>query len=231
MVTVIHMGDHQTFRDPEDEVPWSAQIVCWDGRDPRPALGDVAAAAAMAVAELCATAEERGWGQEIARWQAGRIRKHCRRARGAAWQRAVAAAPGVERQLGDAREFVAVPGPVDQVPADIARCQLSGYQPQDGGWGLPETGLAVAVNPAVEMSAGKLIVQVAHAAHVAWINAGPDRRQAWAEAGYRTGVVCVTPAEWEAAWSNGDAVIRDAGFTEVAPNSHTVTGRWVSVPS
>lgn len=82
--------------------------------------------------------------------------------------------------------------------------------------------LVYVINPAVEMSSGKTMAQVAHAATGA---ATTGRVEAWVEGGCRARVVVPkTKAIFEAACGSERLVakVEDAGLTEVPPGTITV---------
>jgi peptidyl-tRNA hydrolase len=78
-------------------------------------------------------------------------------------------------------------------------------------------GLAYALNPRLEMSSGKIVAQVAHAAVMA-AEALPD----WP--GAPAGLYSPSPAEFDALCRRDDVAARvvDAGLTEVPPGTVTV---------
>ena len=65
------------------------------------------------------------WQEAISAWDAQRIRKVVRRARGAEWQRAVAL-DGLTVAQGSAEVRVFPPIPIDEWPRDLARLQVGG---------------------------------------------------------------------------------------------------------
>jgi peptidyl-tRNA hydrolase len=87
---------------------------------------------------------------------------------------------------------------------------------------------AYVLNPAVEMSSGKTLAQIAHAAVMA---ADGGRAEEWVAAGCPAAVVRPSEREFAAAAARADLLARvvDAGLTEVAPGTVTVlalrTGR------
>jgi peptidyl-tRNA hydrolase len=85
----------------------------------------------------------------------------------------------------------------------------------------PPDGLTYMVNPALEMSSGKTIAQVAHAAVMA---ADTGRLEDWVTAGCPAHVVVPPRDTFDAACRREDLPARvvDAGLTEVAPGTVTV---------
>jgi peptidyl-tRNA hydrolase len=78
------------------------------------------------------------------------------------------------------------------------------------------------LNPELDMSAGKAMAQAGHGAQLAWWELSETDRKAWRAAGYRLSVRTPDPAHWRTLTHSGLPVVRDAGFTEIAPGSCTV---------
>ena len=78
------------------------------------------------------------------------------------------------------------------------------------------------LNPDLEMSAGKTMAQTGHAAQLAWWRLNDTRRKEWAESGFALAVRTAAPEDWAALTESGLPLVRDAGFTEIAPGSCTV---------
>jgi peptidyl-tRNA hydrolase len=137
----------------------------------------------------------------------------------------------VSHRSAEVRAFV--PGPVDALPPELARLQVSALElddPDRAGWEPPPAGWAgvvVAVTPFVEMSPGKEAAQSAHAAQLAWEGMDGDRRRAWADAGFGVRVVHPGGADWAAARAAAGAVVRDAGYTELEPGTLTTVAVWI----
>jgi peptidyl-tRNA hydrolase len=162
------------------------------------------------------------WAESVHAWEAGRIRKVVRRARGAGWQRALAL-PGITVTQRTAQVRVHPPVPVDDWPADLARLQVAGTELEDTapppgpGPGAPVLWL----NPALEMTAGKAMAQAAHAAQLAWWRLSGGERSDWMASGFALAVRTAPARRWDKLVASGLPVVRDAGFTEVAPGSCT----------
>jgi peptidyl-tRNA hydrolase len=196
-------------------------------RDAPPARTDALETAARAVLTLLsderATAADGPWTQAVRDWQDARIRKVVRRARGAEWRRAEAL-PGIT-VTGDAAEVrVFPPVPLDGWPKDLARLQVSGTELTDPEPPLPaEPGMPVLwTNPDVAMSAGKAMAQAGHGAQLAWWELSEGDRETWRKEGFQLAVRTPAPARWALLTGAGLPVVRDAGFTEIAPGSCTV---------
>ncbi|MFC7940801.1 peptidyl-tRNA hydrolase [Streptomyces sp. NPDC057387] len=191
-----------------------------------PARTDALETAARAVLVMLGDARSTGdgeWAQAMRDWQDARIRKVVRRARGAEWRRAEAL-PGITVTGKDAEVRVFPPVPLDGWPKDLARLQVSGTDLDD-----PEppadadpTAPVLWLNPDLGMSAGKAMAQAGHGAQLAWWELSDGERTAWRDAGYPLSVRTADPDRWADLTTGGLPVVRDAGFTEIAPGSCTV---------
>jgi peptidyl-tRNA hydrolase len=194
-------------------------------RDAPPQRTDALETAARAVLTLLADERSRGegeWAEAVEAWQDARIRKVVRRARGAEWRRA-GVLPGITVAGAAAEVRVFPPIPLDGWPKDLARLQVSGTDfGDDAPPPPPGPGVAVVwMNPAVEMTAGKAMAQAGHAAQLGWWRLAPARAAAWAEAGFPLAVRTSQPARWEKLAASDLPMVRDAGFTEIAPGTAT----------
>ncbi|GAA4672042.1 peptidyl-tRNA hydrolase [Streptomyces chumphonensis] len=192
-----------------------------------PARTDALETAARAVLAMLGDERSTGdgtWAEPVRAWQDGRIRKVVRRARGAEWRRA-GALPGVTVTGHRAEVRVYPPVPLDGWPKELAKLQVSGTDLDDPEPvpPAPDDGTPVLwLNPALEMSAGKAMAQAGHGAHLAWLGLSPADRAAWHAAGFPLAVRTATPDAWPTLATAGLPVVRDAGFTEIAPGSPTV---------
>ncbi|WP_373299732.1 peptidyl-tRNA hydrolase [Streptomyces albospinus] len=191
-----------------------------------PGRTDALETAARAVLVLLSDERAAGsgeWAQAVRDWEDARIRKVVRRARGAEWRRAEAL-PGITVTGRDAEVRVFPPVPLDGWPKDLARLQVSGTELDDPEpCGEPATGEPVLwLNPGLEMSAGKAMAQAGHGAQLAWWTLPEAARIAWREAGFPLAVRVAEPASWEALTRSGLPVVRDAGYTEIAPGETLV---------
>lgn len=224
--------------DPADEVPWALQLVARMERQDPPTRAAVCRAAAVATVVLLADERSTGggpWGPAVERWEKGRIRKHVRRARGAGWER-VQALPGVTVEVDGAEVRALVPVPTDRIPRDVARLQLDGSEPELGDPGPfvapPEGTLVVAVCPDPYLPMGKAAAAAGHAAQLAWRRLGAAARATWAAAGFPVMVEHPDPARWADLVAVAPVVVRDGGFTVVAPGTTTAVSFWaVAHPS
>ncbi len=163
------------------------------------------------------------WSEPVRAWQDGRIRKVVRRARGAAWQRAVAL-PGITVTHGTAELRVYPPVLVDAWPDDLAKLQVAGTELTDDVLPPgPVLGTPVLwLNPDMPMTAGKAMAQVGHGAHLTWWRLTDAARMAWANRDFDLAVRTASPWHWAGLLTSDLPVVRDGGFTEVAPGSATV---------
>ncbi|WP_326781555.1 peptidyl-tRNA hydrolase [Streptomyces longwoodensis] len=191
-----------------------------------PARTDALETAARAVLVILGDARSTGdgeWAEAVRDWQDARIRKVVRRARGAEWRRAEAL-PGITVTGKSAEVRVFPPVPLDGWPKDLARLQMSGTDlddpeaPEPADPGVPVLWL----NPGLEMSAGKAMAQAGHGAQLAWWELSERERTAWREAGFPLAVRTAAPERWQELTGSGLPLVRDAGFTEIAPGSCTV---------
>lgn len=184
----------------------------------------VCEAAAMAAVTLLTdprSAPGGEWHDAVASWEARRIRKVVRRARGVRWE-ALAGLSGVlvDHEGAPARAFV--PGPVTEVPAEISRLQVGGtdlLREEDPKPPPAPPYALLSLNPGVTMTTGKAAAQCGHAAQLLLWTTG-----AWP--GPRVRVV--EADDWPRAVASADAVVRDGGFTEVAPGTMTAVARLVT---
>ncbi|MFG3349359.1 aminoacyl-tRNA hydrolase [Streptomyces sp. NPDC048018] len=201
-----------------------------------PARTDALEAAARAVLEILADERSLGegeWAQAMTDWQDARIRKVVRRARGSEWRRA-AALPGIavtgtgggdpDGDVPAAEVRVFPPVPLDGWPRELAKLQVSGTDlddPVEPG-PVPEGSVVLWLNPELDMSAGKTMAQAGHGAQLLWWELSDADRKAWREAGFPLAVRTADAARWARLTAGGLPVVRDAGFTEIAPGSCTV---------
>ncbi|MFG3204207.1 peptidyl-tRNA hydrolase [Streptomyces sp. NPDC048192] len=217
----------QAGRSPRDEAPqFVLPLVVRIERAAPPARTDALETAARAVLVLLGDERAHGdgeWAEAVRDWQDARIRKVVRRARGAEWRRAEAL-PGITVTGKSAQVRVFPPIPLDGWPKDLAKLQVSGTELDD-----PEPPVAADpaqpvlwLNPELEMSAGKAMAQAGHGAQLAWWALSDAERAAWRDAGYALTVRTAAPTDWPRLTDGRLPVVRDAGFTEIAPGSCTV---------
>jgi peptidyl-tRNA hydrolase len=190
-------------------------------RSTPPTRTDALEAAAQGV-PLMLTDPRPEWHEAITSWDAQRIRKVVRRARGAEWRRA-ADLDGlmVPRRSAEVRVFP--PIPVDGWPRELARLQVGGTELEDPDEpSTPPDGTPlVLLSPYLVMSVGKAMAQAAHAAQLGWRASASADRVRWSRTGFDLAVRDATRAQWANALAAGAPVVQDAGFTEVEPGAQT----------
>ncbi|AZP21022.1 peptidyl-tRNA hydrolase [Streptomyces aquilus] len=213
--------------DVRDQAPqFVLPLVVRIERAAPPARTDALETAARAVLLILSDERSLGegeWAQVMRDWQDARIRKVVRRARGAEWRKAEAL-PGITVTGKAAEVRVFPPVPLDGWPKELAKLQVSGTDlddpeaPGDVDPGVP----VLWMSPDLDMSAGKAMAQAGHGAQLAWWELSVEERDAWREAGFPLAVRTATPERWRELTVSGLPLVRDAGFTEIAPGSCTV---------
>ncbi|MGW0941167.1 peptidyl-tRNA hydrolase [Streptomyces sp. NPDC002623] len=217
----------QTEPNPRDQAPqFVLPLVVRIEKSAPPARTDALETAARAVLVLLADERSVGdgeWAQVMRDWQDARIRKVVRRARGAEWRRA-GELPGITVTGKSAEVRVFPPVPLDGWPKELAKLQVSGTDlddPEPPADVEPGT-VVLWMSPEVEMSAGKAMAQAGHGAQLAWWDLSDEERAAWRETGFPLAVRTAAPERWRELTTSGLPLVRDAGFTEIAPGSCTV---------
>lgn len=191
-----------------------------------PARTDALETAARAVLVMLSDSRSLGegeWAQVMRDWQDARIRKVVRRARGGEWRKAEAL-PGITVTGKSAEVRVFPPVPLDGWPKELAKLQVSGTDlddpepPVEADPGVP----VLWMSPDVDMSAGKAMAQAGHGAQLAWWELSDEERAAWRDAGFPVAVRTPGRDRWSELVGSGLPLVRDAGFTEIAPGSCTV---------
>ncbi|MFF9347755.1 peptidyl-tRNA hydrolase [Streptomyces sp. NPDC014734] len=217
----------ESERTNRDEAPqYVLPLVVHIEKTAPPARTDALRTAARAVLVMLSDARSTGegeWARAMRDWQDARIRKVVRRARGAEWRKA-SALPGITVAGDGAEVRVFPPVPLDGWPKELAKLQVSGTDLDD-----PEPPAApdrsepvLWLNPGLDMSAGKAMAQAGHGAQLAWWELSETERKEWREAGFPLSVAVADAGRWPDLTRSGLPVVRDAGFTEIAPGSCTV---------
>ncbi|MER5888230.1 peptidyl-tRNA hydrolase [Streptomyces sp. NPDC001941] len=119
-------------------------------------------------------------------------------------------------------------GPAEAREAGLAEAQAPGPAEETGPAEAPVPAQAVLwLNPDLRMSTGKEMAQVGHGAQLLWWELPDDARKAWREAGFPLEVRTAARDQWSSLTTSGLPVVRDAGFTEIAPGSCTVVSQYV----
>ncbi|MDI5964185.1 aminoacyl-tRNA hydrolase [Streptomyces sp. SL13] len=198
-------------------------------REAPPARTDALETSARAVLTFLSDERTTGdgeWAPARRDWEDARIRKVVRRARGAEWRRAEAL-PGITVGGREALVRVYPPIPLDGWPKELAKLQVSGTElcdphPSAAGTLLVPELPVLWLNPRVEMSAGKAMAQTGHAAQLAWWELSDEERTVWRDQGFALAVRTASATRWAELTASGLPLVRDAGFTEIAPGSATV---------
>ena len=193
-----------------------------------------AAAAALALCLDERAGPDGPWAEAVAAWAgAGRIRKLARRARTSHW-RAVQEIEGTTVAREGAEVRALVPGDVEEVAHEVSRLQIGGTDlPADDPGPPPPGRPTIWLSPEVEQTTGKAAAQVGHASMI--LATVLDAEGADPGAALEASVRIASRAAWAAwtaaltddpsgrgAWeSHGIVAVRDAGFTEVAPDTMT----------
>ncbi|WP_344401866.1 aminoacyl-tRNA hydrolase [Streptomyces longisporus] len=226
----VTSADDSPFRSEPNERDQAPQfvlpLVVHIEKAAPPARTDALETAARAVLGMLSDERSLGdgeWAEVMRDWQDARIRKVVRRARGAEWRRAEAL-PGITVSGKSAEVRVFPPVPLDGWPKDLARLQVSGTDlddPEPPATADP-TVPVLWLNPDLDMSAGKAMAQAGHGAQLAWWELSDEERAAWRDAGFPLAVRSADPERWGRLTTSGLPLVRDAGFTEIAPGSCTV---------
>ncbi|MFD3525825.1 peptidyl-tRNA hydrolase [Streptomyces sp. NPDC058653] len=228
-------------RTARDEAPqYVLPLVVRIEKAAPPTRTDALEAAARAVLVMLADERSTGdgeWARAMRDWQDARIRKVVRRARGAEWRKAshlpgiTVTSPEDATEAAEGAAFapyaevrVFPPVPLDGWPKELAKLQVSGTEladPEDPPAADP-AGPVLWLSPDVGMSAGKAMAQAGHGAQLAWWELSETERKAWREAGFPLAVRTPDAARWRQLTVSGLPLVRDAGFTEIAPGSSTV---------
>ncbi|WP_369257493.1 peptidyl-tRNA hydrolase [Geodermatophilus amargosae] len=219
--------------DPPGEAPWAMQLVVRVERSAPPTRTAVCTTAAVAVVRLLA--DDRAlpggeWHPRVRRWTDGAIRKHCRRARGVAWER-VETLPGVTVSEAGAEVRALVPTALDEMPPEVAKLQLSGSELEDPDVlrtvdPVPGGPVVVSVCPEPFLPLGKAAAACGHAAQLAAMRMPARRLSVWSAAGFPVAVEHPDVARWTRLRPRAAVEVVDAGFTVVAPGTSTALARW-----
>lgn len=191
---------------------------------PRTALLEAAARAVVLVCLDPRVAVEEQWRNGVTTWYDHLIRKVVRRARNKQWEDAQGV-PGVTASVAGAEARAFLPGAVSDVPPAVKKLQIQGTDlPADPGSGIMGAAAwpMILLNADLGMSVGKAAAQAGHASMLlaAQLDFNPVRE--WAEQGFALTVRELPGPEFHS-WSGRSGVVpvRDAGFTEVAPDALT----------
>ncbi|WIM67263.1 peptidyl-tRNA hydrolase [Corynebacterium breve] len=212
--------------DPSDPATVQAmQIALHIPKTDPPRRNDLLVAAAQSVVAVCLAPEavtDSQWHARLEQWYGHLIRKIARRGRNLAW-RAVQSTPGITAQWGSAEARAFLPSAVSEVPTEVRKLQIQGTDlPLHEDSDINPTWPTIAVNRALSMTVGKAAAQVGHASMLYAARMPATIIVPWAEQGFPLNVVEAAPELFDDAVNHPQSVVvRDAGFTEIAPNSIT----------
>src|SRR5215210_6625277 len=180
--------------------------------------GELAGAAAVQC--VCAFEDDERFTADFAAWRA-RPGKVMLRARGGQWPQLLDEEAHVLAGDADGEAVVALPprrrsarGPL----LERLQAMTSALEPPPERVEPDPERLTYLVNPRLEMSSGKTLAQIAHAAVMATDAGGLE---GWVAAGCPAQVAAPAPATFDAACTSDALAARvvDAGLTEVAPGT------------
>ncbi|GAA1475228.1 aminoacyl-tRNA hydrolase [Corynebacterium felinum] len=211
--------------DPSDPLTVQAmQIVVHIPKTFPPRRSDVLAAVGSAVLKVCLDPSVAHAGcarSSLLQWYGHRIRKVTRRARGAAWQQ-VHEVPGFGATVNQASAFACFPTATSQVYPQVRKLQIRGTDLPADSPAPPEEGVVVYVDASLGMSLGKAAAQVGHAVMFFAAEQSPRLCWEWSQRGFAVSVREVTGSVFSSLVDvDSGVVVRDAGLTEIAPNSVT----------
>lgn len=218
---------HDRSEDPDrPETVQAMQIALHVPKADPPRRTDLLAASARAVVAVCLderVATDPYWREGLTGWYDHLIRKVARRARNKAWLDAQTV-PGVTVDVCGAQARAFVPSPVADIPPAVRKLQIQGTElPQDEPGEVDPRVPTILVDRGLNMTTGKAAAQVGHASMLLAASRDLDWVRAWAEKGFELDVREVASGEFSGyAGTPGAVAVRDAGFTEVAPDSLTV---------
>jgi len=218
---------HDHSEDPaRPETVQAMQIALHVPKTRPPARSDLLEAAARAVVAVCLAPEaatDPAWRAGLEGWYDHLIRKVARRARNKAWED-VQSVPGVTVDARGAQARAFVPSSVAEVPAPVRKLQIQGTElPPDEPGPVDRTHPLILVDADLEMSTGKAAAQVGHASMLLAASLDLPAVRAWADTGFALAVREVPHAEFATYLdAPGVVTVRDAGYTEVAPDALTV---------
>lgn len=198
---------------------------------PKPILPrrqELFAAAGTAVVKVCLdprVVSSPEYRAALQGWYDHLIRKVARRARNRNWEQAQAI-PGVTAQVGTAQARAFLPGPVFQIPPELKKLQISGTELPREEDPCPvdqRQNPQIYIDAGLGMSTGKTAAQVGHAAMLLAARKDFNWVQRWAQRDFAL-TVCEIDSDrfYRIARDPSAIAVRDAGFTEVAPDSLTV---------
>jgi hypothetical protein len=193
-------------------------VLLVDRENPAPAVDGISAVAgASAISFRARDVNDPAWVE----WLSGPFAKSVRRADAKTFRKVITELGDLSPviyEVGDARAAAFPPMPTDQLPKLLSKLQVSNTHLPDKDSAAPAFGArtpTIWLNADLDMSTGKAAAQAAHAAML-WLIQMPDAPVNAPLVVFRPQTILEGVAEDFPA-----AVIRDAGRTEIAPNSLT----------
>lgn len=216
------------FTTVEEADPIVMLFVVNDDKNTSLASSSVLEAAAQACMDtLTAPANEAA----VEAWLGGRIRKIVKRGRNKAWDTALESLPNALGTVNEASVAAFAPEPSSSVPEALRKLQVNGLIYTDDLRDVSELApdphtLVVVLRKDLGMSLGKQVAQACHIVQLFAMNSDASQVEEWDAAGRHVKVAYVNGKEDIEAL---DTVVevRDAGFTEVAPNTLTAAGIYL----
>lgn len=213
-----------TWQSIEDDDPMAMVLVVNNDHGTMISEQDVLGSAVHAVTFLLLDEDEEAQAA-IDQWLNGRIRKIVKRARNKAWDDLFALElPHAFSIQHDAKVYSFAPQHVSQMLPQLRKLQVSGLDfPKAEFKDYEFSGLEILIDSNLHLSTGKAVAQVCHAAQLFMMYGDEQNVRRWIDDMYRVRFRYVDDIEAEAR----DIEVRDAGFTEVAPNTLTCAARYV----
>ncbi len=210
----------------EVEDPIAMQIILLYEKEDLPSLNDACIAAGRGCISIL---KEYGLDHPaIKEWHRQPIRKIIRRAKLPEWEEIENLPDSKIETYGEAIILATLPQRMSEVPSSIKKLQMTNWDlPWGGQDSVSPQGFFMTINPSLKLEdhAGKAMVQIAHAMHVAYKQATKTERQIWEGRDFLSTL----------SWNDGDfsylnirpdVDITDAGFTVVMPGSNTLRATW-----
>lgn len=223
-ITYLRNRELPSWQSLEDEDPMAMVLVVNSAHGTLASEQDVLSAAVRAVAFLL-TDEEAEAREAIEQWLNGRIRKIVKRARNKAWDDLFALElPHTYVKLSDAEVYAFAPQRVSEMLPQLKKLQVSGLDfPKASASESDFHGLEILIDSNLHLSTGKAVAQVCHAAQLFMMQGDLAQVSKWRDDFYPTRFTYVEDIEAQ----ERQIEVRDAGFTEVAPNTLTCAARYV----